>query len=54
VRAFYQVANRKRSAAVRFIVDSGAAYSVVPAGVLEQIGVEADMTKEFFLANGIV
>jgi clan AA aspartic protease len=45
-------ADRTRSTAVRFIVDSGAAYSVVPADVLERIGVEADMTKEFFLANG--
>jgi aspartyl protease family protein len=45
-------ADRTRSANVQFIVDSGAAYSVVPASVLEQIGVEAEATKEFFLANG--
>ena len=45
-------ADRTRRAEVRFIVDSGAAYSVVPASILGQIGIEADMTKEFFLANG--
>jgi clan AA aspartic protease len=45
-------ADRSRSAQVRFIVDSGAAYSVVPGSVLEAIGIEPDTIKEFFLANG--
>lgn len=45
-------ADRGRSADVRFVVDSGAAYSVVPASVLSRIGIEPDTTQEFYLANG--
>lgn len=45
-------ADRSRSADVRFVIDSGAAYSVVPANVLERLGIEADTTQEFYLANG--
>ena len=45
-------ANRTRFAEVRFTVDSGAAYSVVPASVLDRLGIESDTTQESFLANG--
>jgi clan AA aspartic protease len=45
-------ANRSRVAEVRFTVDSGAAYSVVPGNVLQRLGIEPDTTQEFFLANG--
>ena len=42
----------RRAAGVDMIVDSGAIYSVVPAGVLRRIGVEPRDTKVFGLANG--
>jgi clan AA aspartic protease len=45
-------ADRGRSADVRFTVDSGAVYSVVPASVLDRLGIEPDATQEFYLANG--
>ena len=35
-----------------FLVDSGAAYSVVPADLLTKIGVEPDQERNFQLANG--
>ncbi len=36
----------------KFLVDSGAVYSVVDAGILKQLGVEPKRQKEFILANG--
>ena len=42
----------RRSAEVDMVVDSGAIYSVVPAGVLRRIGVRPRDTKVFGLANG--
>ena len=33
-------------------VDTGAAYSVVPASILEQLGIEPDHTERFGLADG--
>ena len=41
-----------RFAEVDMVVDSGAIYSVVPAGVLRRIGVEPQETQVFGLANG--
>jgi predicted aspartyl protease len=35
-----------------FTVDSGAAYSVVPAAILQALGISVHKTKAFFLANG--
>lgn len=35
-----------------FLVDSGAVYSVAPAGVLARLGVEPDQEQVFTLANG--
>ena len=50
-----QVANpAKPKAAVEleFIVDSGAVYSVVPAGVLKKLGIKPLDKQEFRLADG--
>lgn len=37
---------------VEFLVDSGAIYSVVPAPVLERLGIQPIVTQEFRLADG--
>ena len=39
---------------VNCLVDSGAVYSVVPAPILEQLGIKPITTQEFRLANGDV
>ena len=40
------------SEAVTFLVDSGAIHSVVPATVLDRLGIEPLDTQEFMLADG--
>ncbi len=37
---------------VKFCVDSGALYSVVPAALLKKLGIKPLMVQEFSLANG--
>lgn len=37
---------------VRFLVDSGAIYSVVPKAVLQKLGIKPLATQEFMLADG--
>jgi len=37
---------------LEFLIDSGAVYSVVPAEVLEKLGVNSMSEEEFRLANG--
>ena len=37
---------------VEFLVDSGAVYSLVPAPVLERLGIQPLSEQEFRLANG--
>lgn len=37
---------------LKFLIDSGAIYSVVPASVLEKLGIEPLDEQEFRLANG--
>lgn len=37
---------------VKFLIDSGAAYSVVPAKVLKRLGVTPTSKRQFILANG--
>ena len=37
---------------VEFLVDSGAIYSVVPAPILERLGIKPVSEHEFILANG--
>ena len=46
------LADAKRFAELDMVVDSGAIYSVVPAGVLRRIGVEPTEMQTFGLANG--
>ena len=42
----------RRKAQVRFLVDSGAVYSLVPAKVLAQLGIRPHRKVEFALADG--
>ncbi len=43
---------RRKSIRVKFLVDSGAAYSVVPASILRGLGVKPRGTRRFILADG--
>lgn len=45
-------AEPRRAARLKFLVDSGAAYSVVPASVLQRLGIKRGKTKSFILADG--
>jgi clan AA aspartic protease len=45
-------ARSRRSARLKFLVDSGAQYSVVPATVLRRLGIKPVRTKGFILADG--
>jgi predicted aspartyl protease len=45
-------AKPRRSARLKFLVDSGALYSVVPGSVLRRLGVKPGKTKSFILADG--
>jgi len=45
-------ARPRRTARVKFLVDSGAQYSVVPAAVLGRLGVKPGKIKNFILADG--
>ncbi len=38
----------------QFLIDSGAIYSVAPAGVLRRLGIEPHEKRRFSLANGDV
>lgn len=42
----------KKSAKLRFLVDSGAVYSVVPTLALKNLSIVPDGEREFILANG--
>lgn len=41
-----------RSTTVKFLVDSGAVYSLVPATVLRRLGIRPHSTRTFILADG--
>ena len=43
----------EKRATLRFLVDSGAVYSVIPAAQLEALGIEPSGERTFFLANGV-
>lgn len=43
--------NRTRARELKFLVDSGAIYSVVPRGILSEIGVIPDGVESFSLAD---
>jgi clan AA aspartic protease len=45
-------AHPRRSETVEFLVDTGAVYSIVPARILRRLGIKADRTEEFTLADG--
>jgi clan AA aspartic protease len=45
-------ARPRRTARLKFLVDSGAAYSVVPSSVLQRLGIKRGKTKTFILADG--
>jgi len=47
-------ANPKKLAAVEFLVDSGAVYSVVGGKILKRLGIKPEEKREFTLANGEV
>src|SRR5712692_9961485 len=42
----------RKAAQLRFLVDSGAVYSVVPGSVLRRLGIKARTTRSFILADG--
>ncbi len=45
-------AKPRKTARVKFLVDSGAAYSVVPASVLRRVGIKPRTTRKSILADG--
>jgi clan AA aspartic protease len=45
-------ARPRRSARLKFLVDSGALYSVVPASVLRRLGIKPGGSRSFILADG--
>ncbi len=45
-------ARPRRSTRLKFLIDSGAQYSVVPAPVLRRLGIKPGKTKSFMLADG--
>ena len=47
-------ADSSRRLEVEFLVDSGATYSLVPAELLAQLGIEPHSVREFILGNGEV
>lgn len=42
----------RRKSEVKFLIDSGAIYSLVPARVLKTLGIRPHRTVDFTLANG--
>jgi clan AA aspartic protease len=42
----------RRKAAVNFLIDSGAVYSLVPAPTLKKLGIRPHRTVDFSLADG--
>jgi clan AA aspartic protease len=45
-------ARPSRSATIKFLVDSGAVYSLVPAATLRRLGIRPHSTRTFMLADG--
>ena len=45
-------AKPRRSARLKFLVDSGALYSVVPTSVLRRLGIKPGSSRTFILADG--
>lgn len=49
-----QLKNEKKSAEVKFLVDTGAQYTLVPRNVVVKLGLKPTKTQEFILADGKV
>ncbi len=47
------IARRHVTETVELIVDSGAVYSVIPAPLLERLGIEPLVAESFRLANSV-
>jgi clan AA aspartic protease len=45
-------ARPRRTVSVRFLVDSGALYSVVPRAVLQRLAIQPHSSRTFMLADG--
>ena len=45
-------AHPRRVASLRFLVDSGAVYSLAPASVLRRLGIRPHSSRTFLLADG--
>lgn len=45
-------AKPRKAAELEFLVDSGAAYSVVPATILRRLGIRARTKRKFIFADG--
>lgn len=45
-------ARPRRKKRIRFLVDSGAAYSIVPSKILQELGIEPHRKENFILADG--
>ena len=41
-----------KRARLKFLIDSGAAYSIVPERVLKRLGIESRRSRSFILADG--
>jgi clan AA aspartic protease len=48
----FNPADSSKKVELRFTVDSGAGYSVIPEHVLRDLKIEPNRTQSFFLANG--
>ncbi|MEW5720091.1 MAG: aspartyl protease [Chloroflexota bacterium] len=48
----FNPAHPTKKVVLEFLVDSGAAYSVAPRTQLKKLGIKAESTESFFLANG--
>ena len=44
----------RRKAAVNFLIDSGAVYSLVPATTLKRLGIRPHRSVDFSLADGTI
>ena len=44
--------DRTRSCALNGLVDTGASYTMAPASILEELGVQREATETFILADG--
>ncbi len=47
-------ADRRKFRRVKFLVDSGAVYSLVPEGLLDSLDIQEDSKYSFILADGSV